>query len=145
MRPKHTSPWQINLSFFFWRGDRGIAEIHVMQNKCKNENWSSQPQNGFPEFLVEAKLIFWIWIFRLFLYDFIWFLFDFTWSLFDFIWFYMIFGGVVDFFAFQAFLNFSVFRNSNVRPEIPITTEFFGCPVFLNFNVFPEIWTFEII
>ena len=44
------------------RGDRGISEIHVFQKKRKNENWSLKPKHWFPDFLVEATLIFWIQI-----------------------------------------------------------------------------------
>ena len=55
------------------------------------------------------------------LYDFIWFLYDFW-------------GCDLNF----RMTRFSEFErstgNSNVRPEIPTTTEFFGCPVFVTLS-----------
>ena len=75
--------------------------------------------------------------------DFMWFSYDFTWFLYDFTFFLYDFWRCGRIFRMSRFLNFNVFPdferstgNSNVRPEIPTTTECFGCPVFLNFDVF---------
>ena len=88
-----------------------------------------------------------------FLYDFIRFSYDFIWFLYDLIWFHMIlycfhmiFGGGTSFFGCPIFLNFERSTgNSNVRPEIPTTTEFFGCPIFLNFERSTGIHVFFIV
>ena len=48
--------------------------------------------------------------------------------------FYMIFGGGTSFFGCPVFWNFErSTRNSNVRPEIPTTTEFFPMSRFFEF------------
>ena len=54
--------WIVN-----WWALASLKLIHVGQDNFKideiykkNETWSLKPENGLPEFLAEAKLIFWI-------------------------------------------------------------------------------------
>ena len=102
-----------------------------------------------PRNLEPGDSIWFYMIFILFCMVFVWFYMIFMWSilfLHDFMlflhFFYIVFTWFLEvkpqFFNDRFFWLLTFFRNSNVRPEIPTTTEIFQWPVFLTINFFPD-------